>query len=205
MLRPRFVVVENVAALLGRGLGRVLRDLAEIGYDAEWEIISAADVGAPHLRERVWIVAYPSQRSEQQSIAQSAFGKVPICDEGRDGEVADAARVLEGRQEQRPQRERIGQGGESDVADADRLAPIRAAIARGECGEWEPESGFCRVAHGVPAGVDGGLDAWRAGEWEGVPRVARNVPERVNRLKALGNSIVPQIAELIARRIANVS
>jgi len=52
-LRPRFVVVENVAALLGRGMGRVLGDFSEIGYDAEWQVISAFDVGAPHLRERV--------------------------------------------------------------------------------------------------------------------------------------------------------
>lgn len=59
-LRPRYVCIENVAALLGRGLVRVLCDLAALGYDAEWEVISAADVGAPHLRERVWIVAYPN-------------------------------------------------------------------------------------------------------------------------------------------------
>jgi DNA (cytosine-5)-methyltransferase 1 len=57
-IRPRFVVVENVAALLGRGMGRVLGDLAAIGYDAEWDCISAAAVGAPHLRERIWIVAH---------------------------------------------------------------------------------------------------------------------------------------------------
>jgi DNA (cytosine-5)-methyltransferase 1 len=58
-LRPDFVFVENVAALLGRGLGAVLGDLAAFGYDAEWMPISAADVGAPHERERIWIVAYP--------------------------------------------------------------------------------------------------------------------------------------------------
>jgi site-specific DNA-cytosine methylase len=57
-LRPRYVLVENVAALLGRGIGRVLGDLAEIGYDAEWHCIPAAAVGAPHIRDRVWIVAH---------------------------------------------------------------------------------------------------------------------------------------------------
>ncbi len=67
-LRPRFVIVENVAALLagpterpGAWFGRVLGDLAECGYDAEWENIPAAAVGAPHRRERVWLVAYPHQ------------------------------------------------------------------------------------------------------------------------------------------------
>lgn len=58
-LRPGFAVVENVKALLGRGLDRVLGDLAEIGYDAEWDVLPAAAFGAPHLRERVIIVAYP--------------------------------------------------------------------------------------------------------------------------------------------------
>lgn len=57
-LRPRYAVVENVKALLGRGLDRVLGDLAEIGYDAEWDVFPAAAFGAPHLRERVILVAY---------------------------------------------------------------------------------------------------------------------------------------------------
>ena len=59
-IRPQYVIVENVAALLGRGLDRVLGDLAQIGYDAEWHCIPASAVGAPHRRDRVWIVAYPS-------------------------------------------------------------------------------------------------------------------------------------------------
>ena len=57
-VRPRYVIVENVAALLGRGLERVLGDLAALGYDAEWHCIPASAVGAPHRRDRVWIVAY---------------------------------------------------------------------------------------------------------------------------------------------------
>lgn len=57
-VRPRYVLVENVSALLGRGLGVVLGDLAEIGYDCEWDCIPASAIGAPHQRDRVWIVAY---------------------------------------------------------------------------------------------------------------------------------------------------
>lgn len=56
-LRPKYIIVENVSALLGRGMGRVLGDLAEIGYDAEWHCIQASRFGAPHDRDRVWIVA----------------------------------------------------------------------------------------------------------------------------------------------------
>lgn len=57
-LRPKVVVVENVSALLIRGMDTVLGDLAECGYDAGWEVLSAKDVGAPHLRKRVFIIAY---------------------------------------------------------------------------------------------------------------------------------------------------
>lgn len=60
-LRPCYVLVENVAALLGRGLGTVLGDLAGLGYDAQWQVLPAAFFGAPHLRKRVFIVAYPHQ------------------------------------------------------------------------------------------------------------------------------------------------
>lgn len=63
-VRPMFVIVENVAVLLRRGLGDVLRGLAEAGYDAEWDCLPATFVGAPHNRDRVWIIAYP-QRHEQ--------------------------------------------------------------------------------------------------------------------------------------------
>jgi DNA (cytosine-5)-methyltransferase 1 len=59
-LRPRYVLVENVADLTVRGMGDVLRDLAALGYDAEWECLPAAAVGAPHRRERIFVVAYPN-------------------------------------------------------------------------------------------------------------------------------------------------
>ncbi len=59
-VRPCYVVVENVPALLARGMGRVLGDLSALGLDADWEVVSACSVGAPHTRERVFIVAYPA-------------------------------------------------------------------------------------------------------------------------------------------------
>lgn len=57
-IRPQFVFVENSPVLTSRGLGRVLGDLASIGYDAEWMVLGADDVGAPHVRKRIWILAH---------------------------------------------------------------------------------------------------------------------------------------------------
>ncbi len=67
-LQPRWVFIENVANLTTKGGARVLHDLAEIGYDAEWQIISARDVGARHLRKRIWIIAYPNNVSKRFDI-----------------------------------------------------------------------------------------------------------------------------------------
>ena len=67
-VRPRFAVVENVAALLARGMGVVCGDLARIGYDAEWSTLSACSLGAPHMRRRVLIVAYPNGIDRPQGI-----------------------------------------------------------------------------------------------------------------------------------------
>jgi len=59
ILRPRYVILENVRGHLSLGFKEVLKDLAEIGYDAKWQIVRASDVGAPHRRERLFIIAYP--------------------------------------------------------------------------------------------------------------------------------------------------
>ncbi len=67
LVRPKYAIVENVAALLGRGMGTVLGDLATVGYDAEWHCIPAAAIGAPHIRDRVWIVAYSDCERELHS------------------------------------------------------------------------------------------------------------------------------------------
>jgi DNA (cytosine-5)-methyltransferase 1 len=71
-VRPRFVFVENVAALLGRGMGAVLADLAALGFDARWDVLGYSDIGGPQPRERVWIVA-----------DAQGFGQRPILEEIR--------------------------------------------------------------------------------------------------------------------------
>jgi DNA (cytosine-5)-methyltransferase 1 len=86
-LTPRIVVLENVAALLGRGLDRVLRELAQIGYDAEWCTVAASEVGACHRRDRIWIIAWPSAsntkgdrwRTPRDNNSQSRTNLTSVC------------------------------------------------------------------------------------------------------------------------------
>lgn len=71
-VRPRYVLVENSPALTSRGLGRVLSDLAALGFDAQWGVLGACDVGAPHKRERIWIVAHATIYGRQDIKRESA-------------------------------------------------------------------------------------------------------------------------------------
>lgn len=167
-LRPRYVLVENVPALTTRGFDRVLADLAACGFDAEWDHLPASAFGAPHRRDRIWIVAYPSRDGAGQSASAGSVG------------------------------ERAGAGGQpsgtGDVADTDEQGEHRGGSRN-------------RRRNESPHGGDGrGVwpDDQASGWWESEPdvgRVANGIPNRVDRLRALGNSLVPQIAEWIGRRI----
>jgi DNA (cytosine-5)-methyltransferase 1 len=126
VLRPRYVLIENVAALLGRGFSGVLADLYALGMDTEWTTVTACAFGATHTRRRLFAVAYPHGSSE------SVF---PI-----DGEM-----------------------GELRSTAADR-------------GRW-----------GLPTADD--------------VRTDDGIPHRVDRLRCLGNAVVPQVAEWIGHRI----
>lgn len=83
-LRPRIAIMENVGALTFRGLDTVLGTLAEIGYNAEWQDIRAEDVGAPHKRERIWIIAYPNSNSKPS---------VPVNEEQGQGKLVSNSTV----------------------------------------------------------------------------------------------------------------
>jgi DNA (cytosine-5)-methyltransferase 1 len=217
-LRPRRVIVENVAALLGRGLGRVLGDLAALGYDAEWHIISAADVGAPHRRERIWIMAHPQKllgdgsdfhgKHAESEISESgdSGGAVNVSDSNRAGCTTRAYPALGDLHRpngetteatgERPLRNArtVQDGAHGDVADAKR---------RGQQGSGEPihalGSTSCAIGKAIDA-LNGGVgEIWRVEP--NVGRVAHGIPNRVDRLRALGNAVVPQIPEIIGRAI----
>lgn len=130
-LRPRFVIVENVSALLGRGMADVLADLASIGYDAEWECIPAAAVGAPHIRDRVWILAYPGQEHGRWGSADEAGTSSP--------------RLF-------PQRNNGSKAERSEHRELIELVPgVHPGVAQDW---WRAQSGVDRTANGLPGQLD---------------------------------------------------
>jgi DNA (cytosine-5)-methyltransferase 1 len=137
-IRPRYALLENVRGHLTLGFGDVLADLAACGYSAEWQVIPASSVGAPHRRDRLFVVAYP----------QSESG---------DG------RGLVYRGETATNREAVHE-------------QIRRGSRITGRSSWETEPDVGRVAYGVSA--------------------------RVDRLRGLGNAVVPQVAEWVGRLIA---
>lgn len=181
-LRPRYVIVENVANLLsgpsskrGGWFGRVLGDLAECGYDAEWENIPASAVGASHRRERVWLMAYAEKLHSNggEDNSTKRMGREPLS--------------------------KFGNGGWSRfMADPDQIRRPEMGIqhhstdcGKAICGQSTDHVGSC-----------GGYS--RAGWWlpePNVGRVANGVSRRVDRLAALGNAVVPQIPEMIGYAI----
>lgn len=170
-IHPQWVIAENVPALRSRGLVRVLQDLDALGYDAEWHCIPAAAVGAPHQRDRIWIIAYPNTNHPRL--------------EGRDG-----ASVSE-RTGQQPARA-MG----SPMADATGVLRNGSDVH----GRRYPEGTkpFSESRDGRSATPPGG--GWWSTEPD-VGRVADGVPNRVDRLKALGNAVVPQVVEQVGRQI----
>ena len=72
ILRPKYVILENVRGHLSLGFKDVLKDLAEIGYDAKWQIVRASDVGAPHRRERLFVIAQPTNSNCERSIIRKS-------------------------------------------------------------------------------------------------------------------------------------
>lgn len=204
-IRPPYVLLENVPGLLtlrpprGRGvdqrpvepvgLGAVLRDLAQGGYDAQWDCIPAAYLGAPHRRDRVWIIAILADTHRL----------------GRDGRTRPLGAT--------------GRPEPSDGGDRTDLPAQGLAHAHGSSlepwawwgrpwptpvrdGWWSPEPRMGRDLDGPAAGVDRA----RVEPWErGTPRLATKVPNQVERLRGIGNAVVPQVAEHVGRILVDLA
>ncbi|AER49474.1 DNA methyltransferase [Mycobacterium phage ShroomBoi] len=143
-IRPRYVLIENVAALLVRGVDTVLADLHESGFNAEWSVLSACAMGAPHTRERLFILAYPNNQRLQASGTSRVRDDRQMAFRGVSSEHLHAAT--------QPDRSQRGS-------------------------HWSSEPGVDRMADGLSAELDR------------------------RRLFALGNAVVPQVAEHIGRMI----
>ena len=221
-LRPRFAFIENVPMLTIRGGTRVIADLAEIGYDAEWQIVGADDVGAWHRRKRIWIVAYTK------------------CDDGTNG-IGTSSRKIEKRNyDTKKWTQNSNQfGGSSKMSE-----PISEDVSHSEHnGPSTTDGQREKIESPKPTGKKGVGEFERRGDlqdapntdssrrrerWRSVPiqekfdtsersskrtvppywavepnvgRVAHGISKRVDRLKGLGNAVVPQIPYIIGKRL----
>lgn len=194
-LRPRYVLLENVPGLIRMGLDAVLADLADLGFDAEWQVLSAAQFGAPHLRERIWIVAHaPSELHGLQPVAGQQRVRASVAgDDGEEGDVADANDRGQPRSRLHP-RSRRGGKGEAD-AHGDGSSARHANGAR--LAEREVFAGHDGTQLAPPVG---------AGWWPAQPPLRRRddgLPRGLARrqLEALGNSVCVPVVQWLGERI----
>jgi DNA (cytosine-5)-methyltransferase 1 len=212
-LQPRAVVLENVAALLTRGLDRVLGTLAEVGYDAEWHCIPAAYVGAPHIRDRVFVLAYAqsvgNSKREQSPRRANEAGPCRAERINLDGRCCRAKDVADANCERRPW-SRIPEIGTKEVYDASGCCWWNESSSRGLGTRKVEDVAYTNIkdAQGQrqePIGIkpqfrDVSYESWWAVEPD-ICRVANGIPARVDRLRGLGNAVVPQVAELVGRMV----
>jgi DNA (cytosine-5)-methyltransferase 1 len=190
-LRPRYAIMENVPGLLGRGAGDVLGDLAACGYDAEWDCIPAAAVGAPHLRYRWLCVAYPAGQGPPDRAAAPSGGPgtaLRMEPERLGGEVADTeGDGRRARRSPRPPRS----GPDREGLSTQELANPNSSGRHGRprifgtgwreqpphSSWWAAEPDVGRVATRISTGLDGGLNAHAEclsqGRTAGVPNTDR--------------------------------
>jgi DNA (cytosine-5)-methyltransferase 1 len=171
-VQPRYAFVENSPVLTSRGLGTVLGDLAALGFDARWGVVSAADVGAPQLRERIWIMAYRHSNSQSTgAINAGSLQKTNLDDSN--GVGCGKQNILS----EQPRGAKVISAGK-DIPNTSSAGLERQRTFASRIGE--ELNNFCNIS-------------W----WESEPnvgRVANGVAARVDRLKAIGNGQVPGVA-----------
>ena len=218
-VEPRYVFLENVPGLLNGGGNPVFGSLADMGFDTEWGRFSAAGIGAPHLRQRIFILARRRESNEPGSHSNSNGSRQQEhkateedCsrvgnDERRDPGIICKIISNPGGSGQRTSESEISLGqqdtdrschGEGDGSDAYEVLAIRAGPIEGEISGEEPT----HPNHFRRPWRTGGEEGWRSqlenrSWWEVEPPVGRVVdgaPDWVDRIRACGNGVVPAVA-----------
>lgn len=193
--RPSLVVVENVPGLRTSGLRTVLADLADRGFDAEWRLLSARDVGAPHRRTRLFLVAYSDRHAIRQERGRGEAWSPSSLSLG-DGEAGRVAALPDADQERHE--------GAPAPQPPGRLPAVATAASDGALRRVadadtarEPQQGGPLATLGRRA-RDCRLQDW--GGWAVEPaldRVVDGFPDRVRWLSALGDAVVPWCAYVV--------
>jgi len=192
-LRPRFIFLENVPAITLRGLERVCMELTKMGYDLRWTVISAASIGAPHMRERWFLLAHDNGTGlrEQSNTDSRGNGKTELANDGAPKPMAnpDGDGKQSSSEGWNAKRNGIGNGRE-ELGNPERARLEGYGEEPRE--EEEPKSGNTSS----PASSR----EWWAIE-PNICRVVNGIPDRVDRIKCLGNAVVPLQAREAFKRL----
>lgn len=199
-VQPSYAFLENVPGHVSLGLRDVCADLRTLGYDVVAGIFSAYECGAPHLRKRLFVLAHadrhPVRKQSGRCGWQGRQGKAKLRKHGKTRSVADTER-----QHAAECPLQLSLGGEMRgvpprrTANNHRACSCGAGVANAEGAREAGGSAFSDVggvAHGLPSGVDG--YGWANGWERGIARTAKPMENRTDRLRALGNAVVPATA-----------
>ena len=223
MVRPQYVVLENVAAILNRGLDIVLRELSEAGYDAEWSVIRASSVGACHQRSRWWLVAYPKSQSSNGSKLKSSVNKkssisklgnssITITDTDNNGLPSAEKCKLNGEASHRTQK------GQNQTSQSERSSEPSSSRAIQSSTEFTNSysKGMERRKFTINEKMQKTGFTWQSNtphlspEWRKyvsnsvLCRGDDGLRNRVDSLRSLGNSVVPQCAAIPLQRVKDL-
>ena len=187
MVRPRFVVMENVAAILNNGLDIVLGELSQAGYDAEWAVISASSLGACHRRSRWWCVAYTNDYGSSSSSFNEINDETDSSSQKRQNEISKFTGSSKSSDS------RIVRSLKGNVTNSNSKRLQRQIFRKMERGVWTAE-------HTRRLNPN-----WRQYVSKPIlPRGSDGLSFRVDRTKALGNSVVPQVAAIPLQRVLDI-
>lgn len=192
-IKPKFLFLENVAAIRTRGLDTVVGELSRIGYDCRWGMLSAFDVGAPHRRERWFCLAHANGTGLSTPWAeQQTAGLAGVCTQVADAKSRkDIGREL---------REFHGEKGSWGCLHAS----VDFSCENVADSDGTGSQGRCECGQGTSKWTSWSCGGTFPGAWQsdaGILRVAHGIPKRVDRLRCLGNAVVPLQAREAFKRL----